>query len=291
MTHRRCLRPLAYVSTLVLMMVALTAVASAQASAGGRETRAQREAAQRQQDTNDQLRAIAAELAALRQQQAEANRRAAALEARRRQNSPTWTDITSVAIGTIAAAIGLFTLRALVQQVRANVASAESAKNAAEVSAASLAISERAYLSIGDWKFGGINPEQTIFFYWFAATGRTPATILGGEIRLSVDGPVPVQPHLDPRFVQPVTPQVLTATMRPHQMVVFPNLPAEVVEAWNTGNRKFQIYLAGTIRYRDAFPNTPIHVRYFSVACFGPDGAFIENNPDVLTLNYEKDES
>ena len=170
----------------------------------------------------------------------------------------------------------------------------DASRRSAEVAAQALAISERAYVDIGDWIMGGFGVGQTTFAYRFSATGRTPANIIGGEIRMSIDSPIQMAPAEDKRLVQPLVPQVVSHLMQGQQIVTFPvEVPAQNQEAWAkviAPIRAGAIYLGGEIRYRDAFDGTPVHVRHFSFICRGPNGQFTPNQLGLIVMNYEDDE-
>lgn len=177
------------------------------------------------------------------------------------------------------------------QAIRSAEVAARASQKSADVTERALIIAERAYVEIGEWVFGGFAEDQTNFIYRFIVSGRTPATVIGGEIRLSIDAPVEVKPHLDPRFLQSIAgPQVVSQLMRPQQIVTFPGVPREAAEAWRAGQAGSQIYIGGKIWYRDAFEGTPVHVRFFSFTCAGPAATFAINQHFLLTMNYEKDE-
>jgi hypothetical protein len=78
--------------------------------------------------------------------------------------------------------------------------------------------------------------------------------------------------------------------MQPQQMAMFPDeLPTEDMAAWKAGTNK--IFIAGFVRYRDAFPDTPVHRKHFCFACVGPSGRFTPWQPGgLITANYEEDE-
>jgi hypothetical protein len=171
---------------------------------------------------------------------------------------------------------------------------AEAATKSTEVAERVLIISERAYVDIGDWRFGG-SGTQVGFRYRFKVTGRTPATIIGGTIQLTLHGVtgVPIGPHFDARFEQPITSQVVTDQKRPHQVVRFPGIPVQYLDAWRADPPGFHMYLTGEVRYRDALQNTPVHVRHFTVR-YNPDGKYALQDPpgrgEIILGNYEDDE-
>jgi hypothetical protein len=315
-------------AAIVTLFWCLASCALAQSSRPDERQRDKTAAAERQDQSAERLTVIADELRALREQLAGTDQSAGEDV----YWPPIWSNWVLAILAGVAAVIAGLSLRAIREQVAANVTAAkaardsadaaghavqkaqtnltimehqlaqmgaqtaatqmaaEAARRSANIAATTLAISERAYLDIGDWQFGGFGQEHTIFSYRFTVTGRTPATIIGGTIRLSIDEPVAVQPHIDNRFEQPVRPQTVGPMMRPHQFVIFPNVPAEVAAAWKAGGIGRTMYIGGTIRYRDAFPNTPVHRKHFSVFCLGPDAMFATNNPGWIVMNYEDDE-
>jgi hypothetical protein len=179
-------------------------------------------------------------------------------------------------------------------QLRQMTIATEAAKRSADIASRSLAISERAYVEIGDWIFGGFGAGQTVFGYRFSATGRTPATIIGGEIRMSIDAPTQLAAQSDKRLIMPLTAQTVSHLMQAQQIATFPvEVPKDDQEAWMQGLRagsKGAIYLGGEIRYRDAFEGTPVHIRHFSFVCRGPNSQFTPNQPGLIVMNYEEDE-
>ena len=63
----------------------------------------------------------------------------------------------------------------------------------------------------------------------------------------------------------------------------FPPLTPEQKDRWT--NSKLEVFLGGEIRYRDAFPGTPVHVKYFGWKWIG--GTW---SPNTFVRNDEEDE-
>ena len=199
-----------------------------------------------------------------------------------------WTngpaDYALLLIGWIGIVAALISLKEIQAQSVASQRSADLAEQA-------LIISERAYLDIGDWHFGGWGEGAVVLIYTLKVTGRTPATVLDGEIRISMDSPVEMKPHLEPRLLQPIEPQVVTHLMQPNQFIAFGGIPPEVNKAWESQPDECSVFVGGKIRYRDAFSGTPVHVRHFSFRILPPDGRFVVNTPmGWFKMNYEEDE-
>jgi hypothetical protein len=215
-----------------------------------------------------------------------------AAHARQEQRDQSNTDAQKrmADLTTVLVILGGLTLLFIGWQAWETRKAANAAKMSAEAAEVALVISERSYLDIGDFNLAGILDTQTNLLYRFRVTGRTPVTILDGIIRMSIDGPIEMKPHLDSRLIQPVNPQALTHLMWPYQIVSFPvGVGEDNIAAWSAA--KTTIHFGGHIRYRDAFPKTPVHVRHFSYACIGPDGKFVLNTPGgIVSANYEEDE-
>lgn len=193
----------------------------------------------------------------------------------------------SAAIQAISAAlIVAFTLALVIYSHRGwNVAAtaANAAERSAKVAEKGLAISERAYLEIDDWQLGALSGHQVIALARMKATGRTPATVIGGEMRLSFDEPTAI------RHTQPLLRGVVSHLLQAQQIIAFPGVPPETLQAWESGATA--MFIAGYVRYRDAFQGTPVHRRHFCFRCMGPKGTFYLHQPGgLIVANYEEDE-
>jgi hypothetical protein len=163
--------------------------------------------------------------------------------------------ITAIIYDGLTAVLLIF----VVYQWRASTESAKAAKKSADVAAMSLAISQRGHLQFAP---GLIAYGQGVSLrYAFVVEGPTGVVIRDGHINISIDDP-PLEPGLRERLVVPIGNQSVSPRSAIQHEANFP-VPStpERVAAWHSGD--MEIFVGGEIRYRDAFPETPIHHKFF----------------------------
>lgn len=191
---------------------------------------------------------------------------------------------SSVAIGTVGVLVGIYVLCIYSGQLEQMKIATAATKQSVDIAAQSLAVTQRGYLEIR-WQWLAMGDSRTAARYLLGANGATAVDILDGSYaRLSID---------KPPFPNAVTKEMRTSAISPRRVsprtqsdwadIIFPVMTPEQ-QALFIGSA-LTVFISGTVRYKDAFPNTPVHRKYFGVKWTGKDW---ESNPFVR--NDEEDE-
>lgn len=138
---------------------------------------------------------------------------------------------------------------------------ADAAQQAADIAAMSLAVTQRGYLVFHPVWIGDGDGGPALRYKW-SNDGNTPLTIESGFIRLSIDEPsFPDGDSSPPSFTVPIaTAHVSHRSTEMFFDVSFPPLELEQRVLFKLNS--LRVYLTGEFRYRDAFPNTPVHIKH-----------------------------
>jgi hypothetical protein len=244
---------------IVAVIVLVTGVAACALAQSSRpsEPKQDEAAAKREEETNNQLRAISSALTAIRNKQAETEQREANNQAANSDplGPSTWSNWVLAILAAIAAFLAAMNLGAIREQVTANVLEAR----AAHASAEWIRTAERAYVGIGNK--GGFHPRDRkqgdpanktpyrIEIRLFNS-GHTPARVHGGLLQLVFDTMHGFKPqsiasakmisgdvgHIPGTFLHPESPQT--------QKLDFFLTPEQVLRVSNG-----KLYLAGYVEY------------------------------------------
>ena len=220
-------------------------------------------AQERQDKTDEQLRAIAAELRALREQQANAEQTRPQDETRYRETAfwpPVWSNWLLAFFAAGAAVIALKTLRAIEEQVVANVDAAHAAKESAEVATRMLKMN-RPSLQSRDWRFTADGPWLWASFDASNASNvltritdvRLHATVsappIGGDPRTGDPVARPTHDYPDTALVTPGGSHPISFALG---RVDLPNTESERLR-YGFENAALSVIVDGTITYADMF--------------------------------------
>lgn len=196
-------------------------------------------------------------------------------------------EIATLALGTLTLFVGIAVVYIYSGQLEQMRLATEASARSADVAALSLALTQRGYAKFTPvWIAGG--DSMLALRYVIAVDGSTPITIESGEMRISIDNP-PFPPGMRDRMVAPIPPRTISPKARDVGFdATFPALTPEQQHEWSYGN--IEIFLGGEIKYRDAFPKTPVHTKYFGFRWTGKTGWQLNSGIPTTIRNDEEDE-
>jgi hypothetical protein len=198
-----------------------------------------------------------------------------------------WVAITAIVQGIAAVFVGFFTYRLVVLNaglLTATETAANAAKDSADAAAQTLAITQRGYAKFIP-RYLALGKDHALLRYGFAVDGHTPIHIFEGYLRIGIDDP-PFPPNVSREpfrvALKPDTVGPKTQNFNKDAVFYVP-ITAEQLDAWH--KNKLTVFIGGEILYRDAFPKTKAHRKYFGVKWAGTQW-----EPNTFIRNDEEDE-
>ena len=238
------------------------------------------------------LQAIASELRAIREQTARIEQQRAERDSR--PGPPIYSNWFLILVTGGAVVAAFKTLDKLRQQVTANIEAANAARTSADIAATTIAITQRGFVHIGGWGKPSLSETQSLFPYKLTCRGHTEISIEWGEITFSGQGDFPGLGVFPDALGTHATYRIPAQAIGPFQkgsdgqfapLAEFPAVKDAVLMELKRMSPSLKLFLTGSIWYRDAFPNTPRHIKRFGVVYQGGEW---RTNP--VTANDEGDE-
>lgn len=203
--------------------------------------------------TNEALRSVAAELRAIREQAAEAERKRACRDSR--PGEPIWSNWVLIVVTGAAVIAAFMSLGALKKQVNAGLIAAKAAQASAKVAERHMYFSLRARMGLKQVIAQNFAQEaESTIHVVFQNFGGKGAYILEHCIEMSVNA-LPEKPSLD-TFKIAANPVEAGAEFTVIK-VIRPSITPEMWRAINDEGGTVRLHVYGAVRYRAGFGTSP----------------------------------